>query len=271
MASPRPERLRFDPAIPNAGRIADYFAGGKDNFAADREAARAALSIAPELPVLAREGRRFLRRAVGFLAEAGIRQFVDIGCGLPTQDSVHQILHTVAPDARVVYVDNDPMVVVHAQALLKDERVATVIEADARDPERILTHPRLTGTIDLNEPVAILLFSFLTDLTDDVQALQITSGLQKAMAPGSYLALSHAVSDLCPEKTARLAALYQDQGSITGPRRANLRTGAEVEPFFDGLDLVEPGLVYIPQWRPEGAVPHRPDAVWVVGGVGRKD
>ncbi|MEU0480927.1 SAM-dependent methyltransferase [Streptosporangium sp. NPDC006013] len=271
MASPQPERLRFDPTIPNAGRIADYFLGGKDNFAADRDAARVALELAPELPAISVEGRRFLSRVVRFLAETGIRQFIDIGCGLPTQGSVHQILHGIAPDARVVYVDNDPMVVVHARALLKEDGRATVIEADARDPEGLLAHPGLTGVIDLDRPVAILLFSFLADFPDDAEALRVTATLRNAMAPGSYLAISHAVSDLCPERTAKLADLFQDRGSITGPRRANLRTRAEVEPFLDGLKPVEPGLVYIPRWRPEGAVPHRPDSVWVVGGVGRKE
>ncbi|MEU8377879.1 SAM-dependent methyltransferase [Streptosporangium sp. NPDC048865] len=271
MASPHPERVRFDPTIPNAGRITDYFLGGKDNFATDRAAAQAALSIAPELPAMSREGRRFLGRAVRFLVETGIRQFVDIGCGLPTQGSVHQILRGIAPEARVVYVDNDPMVVVHAQALLKENTPATVVEADIRDPERLLAHPGLTDMIDLDEPVAILLFSVLTDLSDDVEVMQVLAALQKAVAPGSYLALSHAVSDLCPERTARLAALFQDSGSITGPRRANLRTKAEVELFFDGLRPVDPGVVYIPEWRPEGAVPHRPDSVWVVGGVALKE
>lgn len=270
MATRPPERLRFDPTIPNAGRIIDYFLGGKDNFAADRDAARAALELAPELPVLSREGRRFLGRVVRFLAGAGVRQFVDIGCGLPTQESVHQILHPIAPDARVVYVDNDPMVVVHAQALLKDQHPATVIEADVRDPERLLAHPGLTGMIDLDEPVAFLLISLLTEVPDDVEAAQITAALQKAMVPGGYLALSHAVSDLCPQRTAQLADLFQDSGSIIGPRRPNLRTRAEVEPFFDGLELVDPGLVYLPQWQPDGAALHRPDSIWVVGGVGRK-
>ncbi|GAA4195831.1 SAM-dependent methyltransferase [Streptosporangium oxazolinicum] len=271
MASPQPERLRFDPTIPNAGRITDHFLGGKDNFATDRAAAQAALSIAPELPAMSREGRRFLGRAVRFLVEAGIRQFVDIGCGLPTQGSAHQILRGIAPEARVVYVDNDPMVVVHAQALLKENSPATVIEADLRDPERLLAHPGLTDMIDLDEPVAVLLFSMLTDIPDDVEALQSTAALQKALVPGSYLALSHAVSDLYPERTARLAALFQDSGSITGPRRANLRTKAEVELFLDGLRPVEPGVVYIPDWRPEGEAPHRPDSIWVVGGVARKE
>ena len=271
MASPRPERLRFDPKTPNAGRMADYFIGGKDNFAADRVTAQEALAIAPELPVLAREGRDFLGRAVRFLAKAGIRQFVDIGCGLPTEGNVHEILRTVASDARVAYVDNDPMVIVHARALLSGDRLTTVVEADARDPEQLLAHLRFGGTIDVDRPVAILLFSVLTDLPDDASAMRITADLRKAIAPGSYMAISHAVSDLCPETTARLAALYQNRGSITGPRRGNLRTKAEVELFFGELELVEPGVVYVPRWRPDGAVPYQPDSVWVVGGIGRKE
>ncbi|GAA3092883.1 SAM-dependent methyltransferase [Streptosporangium carneum] len=271
MASSRPQRPRLDTTTPNMGRVADYFLGGKDNFAVDREAAEAALAITPELPALWREGRRFLGRAVRFLAqEAGIRQFVDIGCGLPTQGNVHEIAHSVAPDARVVYVDNDPMVVVHGQALLQDDRLTVVIEADVREPELLLSHPRLTEMIDLDEPVAILLFGVLQDIPDDALVLQISDHLRKAISPGSYMAISQPVSDLRPEATAKLAAFYQDEGAISGPRREGLRTKTEVERCFEGLDLVDPGVVYIPQWRPDGVVLHRPDSIWVVGGIGRK-
>ncbi|MGV9779648.1 SAM-dependent methyltransferase, partial [Streptosporangium sp. NPDC003464] len=192
-------------------------------------------------------------------------------CGLPTRGNVHEIVHAVAPEARVAYVDNDPMVVVHAQALLQDDRLTTVVEADARRPELLLSRLRLTGMIDFDRPVAVLLFSVLQDITDDALALRIVTDLRRAIAPGSYLAVSHAVSDMRPETTAKLAALYQDRGSVTGPRRGNLRTGAEVGRFFDGLALVEPGVVYVPRWRPDGTGPHRPDSVWVVGGVGRKE
>ncbi|GAA3446705.1 SAM-dependent methyltransferase [Planomonospora venezuelensis] len=270
MAPPRPERAKFDTTVPSEGRIADYFLGGKDNFAADRAAAEQVLAIAPELPALAREGRRFLGRAVRFLAaDAGIRQFVDIGCGLPTQGNVHEIAQSAAPGARVVYVDNDPMVATHGQALLQDDRLTTVVEADALDPARMLTHPRLTAMIDLGRPVAILLFSLLHNFPDDDLVTQMIKHLQKAVAPGSYLAFSHAVSDLRPETTARLAAVYQAQGSIMGPPRGNLRTKAQVERLFEGLEFVDPGVAYIPEWRPDGAVLHRPGSVWVVGGVGR--
>ncbi|MGC5014491.1 SAM-dependent methyltransferase [Streptosporangium sp. DT93] len=271
MASQQPERLRFDPTTPNAGRMSDYYVGGKDNFAADRETAQMALALAPELPALTREGRRFHGRVLRFLVEAGVRQFVDIGCGLPNEDSVHRLLGDLAPGARVVHVDHDPMMVVHTQAVLKQDGPAVAVEADVRDPERLLRHPGLTATIDLDAPVAVLLFSALTRLSDDVEATQITTVLQKAMAPGSHLALSHAVSDLCPETTAKLSELYRERGSIAGPHRGNLRTMAEVEPFFEGLRLVEPGLVYIPEWRPDGTAPHHPAPIWVVGGVGVKE
>ncbi|MER7129839.1 SAM-dependent methyltransferase [Streptosporangium saharense] len=272
MASSKPGRPRLDTTTPNMGRVADYFLGGKDNFAADREAAEAAMAITPELPVLWREGRRFLGRAVRFLAqEAGIRQFVDVGCGLPTQGNVHEIAHAVAPEARVVYVDNDPMVVVHGQALLQDDRLTVVVEADLRDPGTLLTHPGLTKMINPDEPVAILLLGVLQDIQDDSQVTQIIDHLRKAIPPGSYLAISHPVADLRPEATARLAAFYQSEGAVSGPHRSGLRSKAEVERYFDGLDLVEPGVVYIPQWRPEGEPAHRPDAIWVVGGIGRKE
>ena len=273
MASPHPERVRFDPTIPNAGRITDYFLGGKDNFATDRAAAQAALSIAPELPAVARRGAGSSAAPCASWSEAGIRQFVDIGCGLPTQGNVHQIRAAIAPDARVVYVDNDPMVVVHAQALLKENNPATVIEADIRDPERLLAHPGAHRHDRLRpSPWRSCCSPVLTDLSDDVAGhADHRPALQKAVAPGSYLALSHAVSDLCPEETARLAALFQDSGSITGPRRANLRTKAEVELFFDGLKPGRAGRRLHPGVAAGGQVLHRPDSVWVVGGVARKE
>jgi O-methyltransferase involved in polyketide biosynthesis len=265
------ERLGFDPKIANEARMYDYFVGGKDNFAADREAARQALEVAPELPLMCREGRRFLDRSVRYLAGVGIRQFIDIGCGLPTRGNVHEIVQAVAPGSRVAYIDNDPVVVVHAQALLEDDGHTAVIEADMRDPE-MLSHPRLNALIDLEEPVAILLFSTLVVVTDDELTRQIVRRFRDAVVPGSYLAISHSVCDLRPEVTAKLCTLYQEGGTVTGPRRDQVRTKAEVEELFDGLSLVEPGVVYIPAWRPDpGGHAGDPEAVWSVGGVGRKD
>ncbi|GAA3800390.1 SAM-dependent methyltransferase [Sphaerisporangium flaviroseum] len=272
MAHSKLERLGFDPTIPNEARMCDYFIGGKDNFAADREAARRALELAPELPMMCHEGRRFLSRAVRYLAGAGIRQFIDIGCGLPTQGNVHEIAQEVASDSRVAYIDNDPVVVVHAQALLEDDKQTAVIEADARDPDQILGHPRLNNLIDLREPVAVLLLFTLVTIPEDELAAHIVRRFRDAVVPGSHLAIAHSVSDLRPETTAKLAALYQDDGVVSGPRRDQLRSKADIERLFEGLSLVEPGVAYLPEWRPDpGETYTGPGTIWAVGGIGRKD
>ena len=272
-ASPGPDSRGFDPTVPNEGRMYDFFLGGKDNFAADRQAAEQALELAPDLRILARENRRFLSRAVRFLAASGVRQFIDIGTGLPTRGNVHEIAQSVAPEARVVYVDNDPVVRVHAEALLRDDDRVTVIQADVRDPDAILGHPELLRLIDLDRPVAVLLFFVLYAVPEDDHAARIVERLREAMAPGSYLAISHPVSDICPEVTARLAALYQQEAKvIEGQARHNVRTRADIEPYFAGLDLVEPGVVLLPYWRPDepGMAEGAASSVWAVGGVGRK-
>jgi O-methyltransferase involved in polyketide biosynthesis len=251
--------------------MADYFMGGKDNFAADREAAELALQLAPDLPVIAREARKFLGRAVRFLADAGIRQFVDIGCGLPTQGGVHEVLRPLAPDARVVYVDSDPVVVVHARALLEADDPVVVLQADAREPDRLLADPDLTGLIDLDRPVAFLLHSVLVLIPEDDLAAHIVDRLRETMAPGSHLLVSHPISDPHPEVTEKLARLYQDNDVVKGAPRHNVRTKAEVQRFLDGLDVLPPGMVELPAWRPdEGEPVADPESVWVVGGIGVK-
>ncbi|GGK66258.1 hypothetical protein Sme01_11000 [Sphaerisporangium melleum] len=269
----RIEPLGFDPTIPNAARVYDYFMGGKDNFAADREAARKALELAPELPMMCREGRRFLDRVVRHLAAQGIRQFVDVGCGLPTQGNTHEIAQAAAPGSRVVYVDNDPVVVAHARALLETTENTAVINADMRTPEQILGHPRLKELIDLDRPVAVLLLFMLDRIPEDDLAAGIVRCFRDAVVPGSHLAIGHSVSDLRPEATAGLADLFQTNGMISGHRhRAQQRTKADVERLFEGLSIVEPGVVYVPFWRPDhpgettGAT-----RIWTVGGIGRKD
>ncbi|GAA4308703.1 SAM-dependent methyltransferase [Actinomadura luteofluorescens] len=265
------EPQTFDPSAPNESRMHDYLLGGKDNYAADRQAALQAIELAPELPVLAREGRKFLDRVVRFLAAAGIRQFLDIGTGLPTQGSVHQIAQAVAPDCRVVYVDNDPVVRVHAQALLGGDARTTVVEADMRDAEGIAHHPNLRRLIDLDQPTALLFFHVLYTIPDDEEAARSVRRLGELMAPGSHIAISHPVSDLCPEVTARLAFLYQQEThAIRGTPRSNVRTRAEVEKLFSGWDLIEPGVVYLPLWRPEHETIESSRPIWSVGGVGRK-
>jgi S-adenosyl methyltransferase len=262
---------RVDVTVPNEARMMDFFVGGKDNFAADRDAARQALAVAPDLPIMAQEGRNFLGRAVRFLAQAGIGQFIDIGCGLPTRGNTHEIAQNAAPGSHVVYVDNDPVVIAHAQALLANDSVTGVVQGDMYDADQILTDPILTRLIDLSRPVAILLMGTLAIVPDDDAAFGIVKHLRDSIAPGSYLALSHAISDIRPEMTAKLAALYQDSNVVTGPRRNNLRTTDEIAPYFDGLELVEPGLVRLPEWRPEPRLgPVDPASIWAVGGVGLK-
>jgi S-adenosyl methyltransferase len=262
----------FDPTTPNIARINDYLLGGKDNFAADRQTADKALEVAPELFVLMREWRSFIRRAVRFLAEAGIRQFIDIGTGLPADENVHQIAQATAPDARVVYVDSDPVVCSHAQALLADNERTIAIRADIRDPDTIMGDKTLLKLIDLGQPVAVLLLSVLHSLPDDDLAEQMIARIRGAITPGSYLVIQHSVSDSRPEVTESLTSLYQDEKAITGSRRArNTRTKAKIESFFTGLELVDPGVVYLPTWRPDpGTHIEDPEAVWLVGGIGRK-
>ncbi|MEU8176383.1 SAM-dependent methyltransferase [Microbispora hainanensis] len=268
---PPVEPVGFDPSVPNEARVYDYWLGGKDNFAADREAAEAALLIAPELPLMCREGRKFLRRAVRFLAAAGIRQFVDIGCGLPTQGNVHEVARECAPDARVVYVDNDPVVVSHGQALVEDDERVAVIRGDVRDPDAILTHPRLRELVDLGEPVGVLLVSVLAAINDDDLTMDITARLREAIAPGSYMVISHAISDLRPEVTDKLALLFANEWAVKDDGRLRLPTQAEILRLFGDLEMVEPGLVQVPEWRPEpGELRPPEDTVWSVGGVGRK-
>jgi SAM-dependent methyltransferase len=268
-ATARHEPARFDPSTPNVARMYDYYLGGKDNFAADREAAEMALTVAPELRVGAHEVRGFLRRSVRYLVGEGIRQFVDVGCGLPTQGNVHEVAQAVAPDARVVYIDNDPVVTAHARALLEGNPRTAVVQADMRETDQMLADPALTGLIDLSQPVGVLMVAVLHVVSEDEVATEVVDRIRQAIAPDSYVVIAHAVSDLRPETTEKLAALYQDKAQVNGPRRANLRTKAEVETYFHGLDLLDPGVVYLPEWRPDG--PRDDDTpVWSVGGVGRK-
>ena len=261
----------FKPQAPNEARIIDYLLGGKDNFAADREAAEQAIAITPELPTMALESRKFLGRAVRFLADEGIRQFIDIACGLPTQNNAHEVAQAAAPDARVIYVDNDPVVVSHASAILAGDVRTGVIQADMRDPDKILAHPDLRRLIDLDEPVAILLVSAFTTVSDDEVPLDIVGRLREAIAPESWMVISHPISDSRPDVTEQLAAMYREKDLSGAPRRKGIRSRAEVELYFDKLDLADPGVVHLPAWRPGPAGPSvDPRTVWAIGGAGRK-
>jgi SAM-dependent methyltransferase len=253
--------LGIQTQIPNVARMYDYYLDGKDNFPADREAAEKALAVVPEIRHSVRSNRAFLGRAVGFLAERGIGQFLDIGAGLPTQNNVHQ----VAPGARVVYVDNDPTVLVHGRAILGKNENVTIVEGDVRRPREILDHPDVRAAIDFERPVAILLLAIMHFIPDGDGPERIIAELRSAMAPGSYLAMSHVVIDARPEAAEGVTQVYKGASSPFVPR-----TGKEVLRLFDGFDPVDPGVVNLPEWRPApgDAVPYRDVGDYFLGGVG---
>jgi hypothetical protein len=257
----------IDPTVPSTARMYDFWLGGKDNFAVDRTAALEVSAAAPEIKMMAVENRKFLRRAVRYLAaEAGIARFLDIGTGLPTQGNVHQVAQQVNPDARVVYVDNDPMVLAHSRALKTSGNTA-VIEADLRDPASILNHPRTRELIDFRQPLAVLLVAVMHFIGDGDDAYAITGSLREAMAPGSHLVVSHATGGILSGDSAEKVADHYRKTVAPG---STLRDRDQVLRFFTGFELVEPGLVQVPYWRPDE--PESPDAgkVWVLGAVGRK-
>jgi hypothetical protein len=242
----------IDMTRPHPARRYDAWLGGKDNFAADRESAAQIAQAFPTIRKAALENRRFLRRVVAFLAaEAGIRQFIDIGTGMPNTPNVHEIAQAVAPQSRVVYVDNDPLVVVHARALMASAPEGAIehVESDLREPQAILTNQALTETLNLNQPVGVLLIAVLHFLDDADDPYSAVTRLVQALPPGSHLALSHATFDPLPADTvARLAAL-NTPGAKHGTFRA--RTRSETAQFLDGLKPVDPGLVPIVEWQPE--------------------
>ena len=253
----------IDPTIPTPARIYDWHLGGTYNYAADREAGARVEKAVPDVKVGAWENRRFLQRVVRFLVGAGIRQFIDIGAGLPTQGNVHEVAREEAPDARVVYVDNDPIVLAHATALLNANDTVTVIQADLRRPQEILDHPELRRLIDFTEPVAILLVAVLHGVTDEEDPAGILRTLREAMAPGSHLALTHTTSDgPDPDAVAQVGRIFEQAAAPV-----IYRSRAQISALFDGFDLVEPGLVRGWQWRPDG---NQERTALMYAGVGRK-
>ena len=266
--------MRNDEGIPadlnihvaHPARMYDYYLGGKDNFDADRQAAEAALKAAPELRLIARENRAFLDRAVRFLVRSGVRQFLDIGAGLPTQRNVHEIAQKVAPETRVVYVDNDPIVLVHARALLSTHRLGrtAVVQADVREPEAILAHEDVRALIDFSRPTAIMLVSVL-QFVPDRDPLEIVRPLRDALPAGGYLVLSHPTQDFRSDQVDQVAGTYNRAKAPAVPRRK-----AEIERIFEGFEILEPGIVQTPLWRPDGPVTPDLDLVWMYGAVGRK-
>ena len=260
--------IRVDATAPNLARVWNYMVGGRDNFEADRAAARKLLAAAPVMADVAQASRAFLRRVVRFLAaEAGIRQFLDIGTGIPAAGSTHELAQAVDPASRIVYVDNDPIVLAHARALMtSDPAGATAfIQADLHDPVKILDDPALRRTLDLGEPVALMLIAIMMYIRNDENPHGLVSTLMDALPSGSYLALTHATADFNREE-AGSAVASSEQGGIPFAMRGQ----AAVAAFFDGLDLVDPGVVPLPAWHPEGALPDEPRAVYFYGAVGRK-
>jgi len=257
----------IDTTTPHPARMYDALLGGRDNYRADQEAVRRVLKAAPEARDSARANRAFLQRAVRFLVgEAGIRQIIDIGTGIPTAGNVHQVAGEVAPDTRVVYVDNDPIVHVHANALLTGGGTTSIVLADLREPEAILGHPKTRALIDFGQPVGLLLVAILHFITEAENPAHILAALRDALPEGSYLVLSHATADLRPDAAQSAAEVYDGATSSV-----TLRGKAQVEALFDGWELIDPGVVQVPLWRPEGCKP-RPkelEKAWVYGGVGR--
>jgi O-methyltransferase involved in polyketide biosynthesis len=256
-----------DLSVPSVARMYDYYLGGKDNFGVDRQAADNVIAALPDMPMMVRENRRFLHRAVRFLTgEAGIRQFLDIGAGLPTQGNVHSVAQSVAPDTRVVYVDNDPMVVTHGRALLSDNDRVHVVEADLRDPEKLLA---MAGTLlDLDRPVALLLIAVLHFIPDEEHPWDIVARLRDALPVGSHLAISHVTGDYHREGTAAAGRVYESQTNA----RMVFRAHDDVLRFFDGFELLEPGLTTKSLWRPNSpaSVPRGADEQWGYAGVAVK-
>jgi hypothetical protein len=261
----------IDTSVSHPARRYNYWLGGKDNFAADRASGDEIARAFPTVRVAAVENRKFLRRAVSYLTgEAGIRQFLDIGTGLPTANNTHEVAQAIAPESRVVYVDNDPMVMAHARALLTStpEGRTAYLEDDVRSPETILSRAELHNTIDLTEPVALMLVAVLHFVPGDGAATPLVRRLLAALAPGSYLAVSHLTTDFAPPEEIHRYTTMRASGKLD----LWTRTESEFRTFFDGLELVPPGVVASSDWRSEDEPGERPKPADVafLSAVGRK-
>jgi SAM-dependent methyltransferase len=258
-----------DTARANVARVYDYWLGGSHNFLTDQDLGRAIAAVEPNTKAMARANRAFLGRAVRFLADAGIRQFLDIGSGIPTEGNVHEVAQLAAPGARVVYADIDPVAVAHSNALLAGNQNAAIIEADLREPEKILTHQTVRRLIDLGQPTGLLLVSVLHFIADADDPWRIVATLRDALAPGSYLVLCHGTDDGKPAVAHAAEKVYNR--SVTTD--LHIRPRPEILRFFQGFDLIDPGLVPIPQWRPSSpaGIPADPGRFWGgLVGVGRR-
>ncbi|WP_225839249.1 SAM-dependent methyltransferase [Streptomyces sp. NK08204] len=257
------DATHIDTSRPHPARIYDYLLGGKDNYAVDQLAGEELAAAAPEARIGVRANRAFLQRAVRYVVGHGVRQILDIGTGLPTSPNVHETAQEAAPDVRVAYVDNDPIVAAHGSALLSRSGTTRIVLGDLRDPQAVLDHPRVREIIDFDQPVALLLVAVLHFLTDAEKPEQVVATLRDALPAGSFLVLSHATDDFA-DRSAAQAVYRKATAALT------LRSHAQVERFFDGFDLVEPGLAQIPFWRPDSTPPPRSAEIGFYGGVARK-
>ncbi|MGW1682298.1 SAM-dependent methyltransferase [Saccharopolyspora sp. NPDC002376] len=268
MSEVSPEHGHIDLEKPNAARVYDYYLGGDHNFAIDRQMAEEAIEMWPDLPLVMQANRAFLRRAVQFCVEQGIRQFLDLGSGIPTVGNVHEVAQQPAPGSRVVYVDTDPVAVAYSKKLLSDNPDASIVDADLRDPERVLGSPEVAELLDLSQPVALMMVAVLHFVPDSDEPHKVVNRYQEALAPGSFLVISHASNEGRPDVAPAHADLYRKR--TTTP--LTMRSQAEVTRFFDGLDLVDPGVVFLPEWRPVAPteVGEHPERLTGLAGVGRK-
>jgi S-adenosyl methyltransferase len=252
----------------NVARVYDYLLGGSHNFLADQDLGRSLAAVEPNVRVFAQANREFMGNAVRFLCRAGVRQFLDIGSGIPTQGNVHEVAQRASPAARVAYADIDPVAVAHSKAILAGHDNATVIRGDLREPEEILAHPAIRGLLDFSQPIGLLLVSVLPFVADADDPWRLVATLTGALAPGSYLVICHGTDEGDPARMQALGKVY----TSSVPTQAGGRSRAGIQRFFDGFELVEPGLVFISQWRP-GQPAGDLDAdsqVWGLVGVGRK-
>ncbi|MEO3876412.1 SAM-dependent methyltransferase [Nonomuraea sp. B12E4] len=257
-----------DPTVPSVARMYDYLLGGKDNFAADRAAAAHIMKLSPNAKEIAQANRVFLGHAVHAVAESGIRQFLDLGTGLPTQENVHQVAARVSPGSRVVYVDNDPIVLVHARALLAENADTIVVEADMREPKDFLRHPEITGHLDFEQPLAVLMLAVLHFIPDDDVVEGIVREVREVLPSGSYLIISHVtVGELQGDVVGEGREVY----SKTSAGNLTPRTREQLAGFFEGLEMMEPGLVSTTRWHAESLDPSLagPGGADILCGVGR--
>jgi SAM-dependent methyltransferase len=250
--------IRID--IPHPARVYDYILGGKDNFAADREMAEIGLKHMPEMRVSSLENRAFLVRAIRFLRAAGIRQFLDIGTGLPTSPNTYEVAQEGRPDARVVYVDNDPIVFRHAEARMSDNKNVAVVEADLRDVDEVLA--RSGELLDFSQPVGLLFIAVLHNIVDADDPAGIAARYMAALAPGSYVVISHSTDEFAPERTHAASQAATERGATWLPRSKDA-----IGRMFNGRALTDPGLVLVSQWRPDGAPGPDADQAWTYCGV----